>query len=197
MLSETQIERYARHILLREVGGVGQEKLLAARVRIEGLGQVGTWASVYLALAGVGCLELSDPRPIPAEGLLPLLGPEAAGHPRDASLAEVLAAHNPDVRFELAGAEPPPGDMSRLLSGEGTPSLWAGAAGSDGYVGWAEARPCTRCFPAEVPAAETAALAGSLAASRILAQLLLGEAAPGLLRIQGGQEEVWEGCPHR
>jgi hypothetical protein len=97
MLTEPQIERYARHILLREVGGVGQERLLASRVAVVGLGPVGAWAAAYLALAGVGRLDLRDRRPVGPGGLVPLLGPEALGRPRDEALAAAVAAFNPDV----------------------------------------------------------------------------------------------------
>ena len=52
-LSESQIQRYARHILLPEVGGVGQEKLLAAEVRVRGERDVTELAGNYLSAAGV------------------------------------------------------------------------------------------------------------------------------------------------
>lgn len=199
MLSEEQIERYARHILLREVGGVGQERLLAAAARVEGLGQVGAWAAAYLALAGVGRLKLADGRAVPPTGLAPLLGPASAGRPRDTSIAEALAAHNPDVEVEVLRAEGAegPADASRLHAGGGALALWACAAGAASFVGWVEAPPCARCLPAAPPTPEAAALAGSLAASRLLASLLFEEPAPGILRLEGGRREVWEGCPHR
>lgn len=199
MLSEAQIERYARHILLREVGGVGQKRLLGSEVRIEGLGQVGTWASIYLALAGVGSLELYDDRELPSGGLLPLLGPAPERKGRAVLLAEALSAHNPDVRFRVSGAGAPLGlaDQSLFRPAEGEALLWARAVGTACYLGWVEALPCEECFPAGPPAAEVAALAGSLAASRILAYLLFGEVEPGILAVEAGREEVREGCPHR
>lgn len=59
-LSEEQIERYSRQILLPEVGGKGQEKLLAAKVLIIGAGGLGSPVASYLAGAGVGTLGIVD-----------------------------------------------------------------------------------------------------------------------------------------
>lgn len=60
MLSEEQIERFSRHILLKEVGGAGQEKLLASKVLIVGAGGLGSPAALYLTAAGVGEIGLCD-----------------------------------------------------------------------------------------------------------------------------------------
>jgi len=59
-LNETQIERYSRHIILEEIGGAGQEKLLASKVLIIGAGGLGSPALLYLAAAGVGTLGIID-----------------------------------------------------------------------------------------------------------------------------------------
>lgn len=58
--SETEIQRYARHILLREVGGTGQARLRAARVLIVGAGGLGCPLLLYLAAAGVGTIGIID-----------------------------------------------------------------------------------------------------------------------------------------
>ena len=59
-LSDEQLDRYARHIVLKEIGGVGQKKLLSAHVLIIGAGGIGCPAIQYLAAAGVGELTIID-----------------------------------------------------------------------------------------------------------------------------------------
>lgn len=59
-LTEQQIERYSRHIILEQVGGTGQEKLLSSKVLIVGAGGLGAPAALYLAAAGVGTIGIID-----------------------------------------------------------------------------------------------------------------------------------------
>ena len=59
-LTEHQIERYSRHIILEKVGGRGQEKLLSSKVLIVGAGGLGAPAGLYLAAAGVGTIGIAD-----------------------------------------------------------------------------------------------------------------------------------------
>ncbi|HEX6531571.1 MAG TPA: ThiF family adenylyltransferase, partial [Nitrospira sp.] len=59
-LTERQIERYSRHIILQEVGGKGQLKLSQAKVLLIGAGGLGSPAGLYLAAAGIGTIGLVD-----------------------------------------------------------------------------------------------------------------------------------------
>jgi molybdopterin-synthase adenylyltransferase len=59
-LSPEELERYARHIVMREVGGPGQQKLKTARVLVVGAGGIGSPALLYLAASGVGTLGVID-----------------------------------------------------------------------------------------------------------------------------------------
>lgn len=60
LLSDEELERYARHIVLREVGGIGQAKLLKSRVLVVGAGGLGSPLILYLAAAGVGTIGVAD-----------------------------------------------------------------------------------------------------------------------------------------
>ena len=59
-LTDSQVERYSRQIILPNVGGKGQEKLLAAKVLIIGAGGLGSPAALYLACAGIGKIGIVD-----------------------------------------------------------------------------------------------------------------------------------------
>ena len=98
-LSETQINRYARHILLDEVGGHGQEKLLNSRVLVIGAGGLGSPVLLYLAAAGVGTLGIVDDDVVDLSNLQRQIvhSTDALGTPKVESAKDTLAAINPDV----------------------------------------------------------------------------------------------------
>jgi adenylyltransferase/sulfurtransferase len=99
-LSDAQLERYARHIVLREVGGVGQGKLLAARVLVIGAGGLGSPLILYLAAAGVGTIGVVDYDRVSLSNLQRQIahGTMDIGRLKTESAAEAGAAINPDVR---------------------------------------------------------------------------------------------------
>jgi len=97
--SEEQIRRYSRHIILPEVGGLGQTKLLDAKVLLVGAGGLGSPAAFYLAAAGVGTLGLIDADVVDLSNLQRQILHTTAdvGRPKTDSARESLQALNPDV----------------------------------------------------------------------------------------------------
>jgi adenylyltransferase/sulfurtransferase len=97
--NDEQVHRYARHIILPEVGGDGQRKLLDARVLVVGAGGLGSPVAVYLAAAGVGTIGLVDFDTVDITNLQRqiLHGTADVGRPKTLSGAESIATLNPDV----------------------------------------------------------------------------------------------------
>jgi adenylyltransferase/sulfurtransferase len=98
--SDEQIERYARHIVLKEVGGAGQQRLLRAKVLVVGAGGLGCPVVMYLAAAGVGTIGVVDDDAVSLSNLQRQIAHVTArvGAPKTASAALTVAALNPDVR---------------------------------------------------------------------------------------------------
>src|SRR5487761_795215 len=94
-----QVARYARHLILPEVGGAGQRKLLGSSVLLLGAGGLGPPASMYLAAAGVGRIGIVDFDVVDASNLQRqiLHGHDDIGRPKVESAAETLRNLNPDV----------------------------------------------------------------------------------------------------
>lgn len=97
--SEEQIQRYARHILLPQVGGVGQEKLLRAKVLVVGAGGLGSPVLLYLAAAGVGTIGVIDDDRVELSNLQRQIAHTTAriGTPKVDSARAAIQAINPDV----------------------------------------------------------------------------------------------------
>jgi len=94
-----QVQRYARHLILPEVGGAGQRKLLGTSVLLLGAGGLGSPAAMYLAAAGVGHIGIVDFDDVDASNLQRqiLHGIADLGRPKAESAAETLRSLNPDV----------------------------------------------------------------------------------------------------
>ena len=96
---ESQIERYARHIILQEVGGHGQAKLLDSSVLVVGAGGLGSPLLLYLAAAGVGTLGIVDDDRVSLSNLQRQVihTSDALGTPKVESAERAIRAINPDV----------------------------------------------------------------------------------------------------
>jgi molybdopterin/thiamine biosynthesis adenylyltransferase len=102
-LTEQQIERYSRHIILPEVGGKGQQRLLAGSVLIVGAGGLGSPAALYLAAAGVGTIGLADGDVVDLTNLQRQIAHATGdvGRPKVESAAAKCRAINPEVNVRL------------------------------------------------------------------------------------------------
>ena len=98
-LDETQIQRYARHIVLQEVGGVGQSKLLDAKVLVVGAGGLGSPLLMYLAAAGIGTIGVVDDDTVRLSNLQRQVAhtTDRIGVAKTDSAQQTVAALNPDV----------------------------------------------------------------------------------------------------
>jgi molybdopterin/thiamine biosynthesis adenylyltransferase len=188
--TDAEIERYARHLVLREVGGPGQQKLKAAKVLIVGAGGLGSPAALYLAAAGVGGLILCDPDVVDASNLQRqiLYAESDVGRSKADAAAERLAALNPHVfvagyegAFDDSTADELCEGVDLVLDGtddfgvryavnaacvrHGKP-LVSGAIGRwTGQVGVFGTQPCYRCLVPETPPdAETCVAVGVVGA---------------------------------
>jgi molybdopterin/thiamine biosynthesis adenylyltransferase len=124
--NEAQIQRYARHILLPEVGGEGQARLMEAKVLVVGAGGLGSPLLLYLAAAGVGTIGLVDDDTVDLSNLQRQIvhTTPSVGLPKVDSAAETLAAINPEVtlvrhaeRLSVANAMSLIGDYDIVADG--------------------------------------------------------------------------------
>ncbi len=187
--SDDEVERYARHLVLREIGGPGQQALKRARVLIVGAGGLGSPAALYLAAAGVGALGLMDADVVSLSNLQRqvLYGGADIGAAKVARAEARLRDLNPHVAVEAHPAmfSGGAGDIASrydvVLDGtdsfatrfavnaacvaHGKP-LVSGAIGRwTGQVGVFAGRPCYRCFVDAVPPdEETCAAVGVVGA---------------------------------
>ena len=100
--SEDEIRRYSRHILLQDVGGIGQAKLKAARVLVVGAGGLGSPLTLYLAAAGIGALGIVDHDRVELSNLQRQIAhtTDRIGQQKAESAAGAARAINPEVRVE-------------------------------------------------------------------------------------------------
>ncbi len=174
-LSDEQLDRYARHIVLKEIGGSGQKALLSSHVAVIGAGGIGSPALQYLAAAGIGRLTVVDDDQVSLDNLQRqiLFATADVGRNKIDVAEDRIEALNPDV--EMVG-------IGRRLDRDNVPEILAGADlvldGSDNFAtrlvvsdhcteskiplvsaaigrfqlqigtfrGWEPSWPCYRCF---------------------------------------------------
>ena len=119
MLNPEELERYARHIVMREVGGPGQAKLKAARVLVVGAGGLGAPVLMYLAAAGVGTLGVIDDDTVSLSNLQRQVIHATAdvGRAKTDSARERLAAINPHVAVRTHNERLDAANAMALLGG--------------------------------------------------------------------------------
>jgi molybdopterin/thiamine biosynthesis adenylyltransferase len=188
--TDEEVERYARHLVLREVGGPGQQKLKAASVLIVGAGGLGAPAGLYLAAAGVGTVMLADPDVVERSNLQRqiIYAESDLGQPKAEAAADRLAALNPHIfvagyegAFDAASADELVAGVDLVLDGTDDfatrfavneacvrhgKTLVSGAIGRwTGQVGVFQGQPCYQCLVPEIPPdAETCVSVGVVGA---------------------------------
>jgi adenylyltransferase/sulfurtransferase len=170
-LSDDELDRYARHIVLPQVGGVGQRKLKSARVAVIGAGGIGSAVLPALAGAGVGRLTIIDSDVVELSNLhrQPIYREADAGAAKAELAAQFVKRLNGFVDVRRVSARVDAGNAAELAAGHdlvidgsdnfatrlavsdacvslGTPLLSAAAMQLQGQVGLFRSRPCYRCF---------------------------------------------------
>ena len=187
-LSDEELSRYARHIILREVGGAGQMRLKAASVLIIGAGGIGSPAVQYLAAAGIGRLVLVDDDRVDLSNLArqTIYADADRGTAKVAAAAAAVARLNPHVavethrtRIDAASAPALLAGVDVVLDGSDTfatrlavadaalaarvPLVAASVIQLEGQLGvfrgWESTLPCYRCFVGDGPDREGATCA--------------------------------------
>jgi molybdopterin-synthase adenylyltransferase len=182
-LTDQQLDRYARHIVLKEIGGAGQRQLLNAHLLLIGAGGIGCPAIQYLAAAGVGRLTVVDDDAVSLSNLQrqTLYGSGDVGRAKVEVAREAIARLNPDVRYQGRRERITAATPSGLLDG-----VDAVIDGSDNFAtrlivndlcvaarvplisaaigqfhaqvgtfrGWEADKPCYRCFVGDAHDAE-------------------------------------------
>jgi molybdopterin/thiamine biosynthesis adenylyltransferase len=119
MLSPEEIERYKRQLVLKEIGGEGQQKLKASRVLVVGAGGIGSPLLLYLAAAGVGHIGIIDSDRVTLDNLQRQIVHDAAsiGRAKTKSAAATIRRFNPHVETELYTTRLMPENALAIIGG--------------------------------------------------------------------------------
>jgi len=179
-VNDAQLERYARHIILKEIGGAGQQRLLGAHVVLIGAGGIGAPAIQYLAAAGVGRLTVVDDDSVSLSNLQRqvLFATDDVGRAKVEAARDAVARLNPDVGFTAVPSRLTAGNAADQLRGadvviDGSdnfatrlavadaaralmvPLVSAAVGQFDGQLGvfrgWEQDKPCYRCLVGHDP----------------------------------------------
>ena len=179
-LDDTEIERYNKHLMLREIGVKGQKRIRAAKVLLAGLGSLGSPVVQYLAAAGVGTIGIADFDEVSLGNLQSQVihGTRDVHRPKTASARDTIKAINPKVKIETIAEKLEAGNIADILRDYdvvvdctdnyparylindacvllGKPVVFGAIYQFEGQVSVFDARkgPCFRCqFPAPPPA---------------------------------------------
>lgn len=192
-LTDADLTRYARHIVLKEIGGDGQKRLMAAHVAVIGAGGIGSPAIQYLAAAGIGRMTLIDDDHVDLSNLQRqlLFGTDDVGAAKVSAAAAAVSALNPSVEIGQCAVRIDRDNAAALLDGVDVvldgcdnfdtrlavadaalsariPLVSAAIGQFDGQLGvfrgWEADKPCYRCFVGSEPTRD----AGSCAADGVL-----------------------------
>lgn len=207
--SDREVERYARHLVLREIGGPGQQKLKAASVLLVGAGGIGAPAALYLAAAGVGRIGLVDDDVVTLSNLQRqiIFGESDLYRSKVEEAKRRLADLNPEVAIEAINRRIDAGNAAAILHdwdlvidgtdsfetrlivsdacvAAGVPLIAAAIGRWEGMVAVLAGQPCYRCLVSEAPPdAETCERVGVVGA---LAGVVGSAAALAAIRLITG-----------
>ncbi|HYC95026.1 MAG TPA: HesA/MoeB/ThiF family protein [Sphingomicrobium sp.] len=170
-LSDEELDRYARHIVLPQIGGAGQLKLKAAKLAIVGAGGIGAGAIPALTGAGIGHLTIIDDDRVELSNLQrqPLFAEDQIGERKVDVAARFIGKRNPHIECRTVADRIEGDNADAILSGHdlildgtdnfatrltvsdaavrlGTPLISAAAQQFQGQIALFRGRPCYRCF---------------------------------------------------
>ncbi len=216
MLTDDEIDRYARHLVLKEIGGAGQMKLKVARVALVGMGGIGSPAALYLAAAGIGTLGLIDDDAVSLSNLQRqvLYGATDIGDAKAEVAASHLAGLNPHCACRVHRLRLDDGNAADVLGGydivlDGCdnfptrllvnrvchtlkiPLVSAALGRFSGQLATFDGSPCYQCLVPEIPPdAETCERVGVVGA---LAGIMGSMAALEVIKLIAGAGENLRG----